>query len=213
MRLAFLLTILVLLASPVMADTIIDTTISDGGFISGLGPDHAFGQTFTVSTADTHLSRFSLFLEGFQPGTMQPMNLRGIVAEWNTAESRPGATLFVSGITQVVPAGLQEFAFTPEIDLARNERYVAFLSTIDVPQPPLGPGERLLYDVKVTRMNVLVNESLVFGAEEGPWSAFGLNEMWFKARLAATVVPEPATLLLVGVGIVGLAAVRRFPFI
>ena len=209
MQILVLALAMVFIAVPVSATTI-DTTTSDGGFISGLSSlGGAFGQTFTVTGVDTRLDRFSLFLEGFQPGTDRPMALRGLLAEWDNTLSRPGPVLFQSDIRFAILAGLQEFAFTPDLALITDHRYVAYLSTFGLESQP-----RQIYDVKLTREDVLPGENLVIGVLSGPWSAFpGGLDMWFKAQLSPVAVPEPMTLLLVAIGIAAAAVARRLRFV
>jgi hypothetical protein len=204
MPIVALLLLLFLAAVPVSATTI-DTTVSDGGFVSGLSSSGwAYGQTFTATGLDVQLDSFSLVLQGFQPGTDQPMALRGFVAEWDSTLNRPGAALFQSDIRYAVNINAnQEFSFTPDLVLTADHQYVAYLSTLGLES---FPEQR--YDVKKTRVDVLPGEGMVSGGASGPWGSFGDIDMWFKAQLSPVRVPEPGSLLLIVVGVVGLVGAR-----
>ena len=197
--------------------TVIDTTAPLESSWYPFGEDNTatYGQTFTI-TGDNILNSFSLYLTA---PAANPVDFRGYLYEWNGSRAT-GASLFTSADQQFTGSPSDtptEFSFsTGGITLEVGKTYVAFLSasglfdgiqsTVNMPYSgTFGTdaltGGTFVYYINGNDFSLLTTST---------WDkTYGVDDVWFKASLSSSKVPEPATLALFGLGFAGIAFSRR----
>ena len=121
---------LTLLAASMNANaTTIDTAAQTGsdfrclGISSGCG--QTFGQVFTVATADTYLSSFSLFPTAVSGGAL---TVQMSIYAWS-GNNKTGSVLFQSGAFTLPNNSTTALNYTPNVNLTQGMQYIAFLNT------------------------------------------------------------------------------------
>jgi hypothetical protein len=194
--------------APTFASTI-DTTTTDIGTIQTFGSANTatYGQTFFASGTD--LTDFSLYLRTGYTGHGS-LNLRGYIGAWDG--TKVSSILFESSTQTMNAAGtLQQFAFSPNLNVTLGSEYVAFLSISNLPSQPQST-------FGMPRSGYVIPGSFVYennGTDPSQWTSTAWYSVdgydaWFKASFASAV-PEPSTwaMLLLGFAGIGLMAYRR----
>ena len=140
-----------------------------------------------------------------------PLNVRGYIGSWDgTAAS---SILFESSTQTMNASGsLQEFAFSPNLNLSPGDQYVAFLSISNLPLQGDSTFGMPSADNQIAGEFVYLNNRLEPSLWGYPWGQgfVGENDVWFKASFTSAV-PEPSTwaMLLLGFAGLGFMAYRR----
>ncbi len=218
------LTVLAALAGAAHATTAIDTyptgpLTAGRNFFAPFGRPNitTYGQTFTAPTSDTNLTSFGLSLN-YRSGNVS--NFQFYVAPWG-GDRISAAPLYASPITATPGANdpLTDYVFTPQVNLVPGAKYVAFISTVDL------PGDRGSSDLYAAGTNDANSTNPYAGGgfvlTSGPnTSSTWTSDAWYTGLEATrdiafranftTAVPEPGSLaLIVGMTSAGLCLLRR----
>lgn len=200
------------------AATLIDTS----GGLTGAGvtpfgePDTAsYGQTFTVTGADTQLDSFSFRFDDYlNPDTV---DFAAYVFAWDGSKAS-GPQLFASGglssSNNGGSDGFEEFVFnTGGLVLSSGMKYVAFLSASNFFDGSSGSSlwELSNSDFYADGEFVFLNHGSDFDAvTQNAWNSISGRDTYFKASFSTPApVPLPASLPLVLLGVGSLALIRR----
>ena len=219
--LLFVAVLAMLFVGQVEAVTIIDTTPGWDG-INSIGffgePNFAtWGQTFTTNATDTILDNFTFWLDDAL--NFDFVDFAAYVMAWDGSKAT-GSVLFQSAPLSTTnnggQDGMEQFTLnTGGVGLAPNQQYVAFFSASNFFDSAEGAASMGFLGI-----NVYAGGGFVFAGNGSNFSLLTQNNVWntsFHEDVAFVVslssagqpIPEPSTLLLVGTGLVGLAAYRR----
>ncbi len=216
----FLLTALVAaaLTQPVVAQVTIGAarTTSVGTFTGGPGGVRSIGQSFTVPTLAPALSSFSLSLTNAFDGA----NLRFSAYIYRFDAATRSLTGAAAWSRATVAGSGNDFSFdlrtfdTGNVLLAPGSTYLFLLTTL---------GEAVAFPEAGNLLGASTADGYAGGALwasdaatnaalfAGGWSQVdGVADLAFTATFtSATVVPEPATVVLVGTGLLALGGLAR----
>jgi hypothetical protein len=168
-----------------------------------------YGETFTAPTnGDNNLQSFGFYMgSAYVAGDIQ---LSGYIATWTGTQA--GSILYSSLMVDYANTGDAFLSFnTGGLNLTAGGSYIAFLSVSQYYGLSVGeayasdggtiPGGSFAYFNNAGNFAELTSTA---------WDAAGQSPDWaVDLEFNGGSVPEPASFLLLGAGLVGLAAVRR----
>jgi len=190
------------ICSAVSADTIIDNSGATGGLNN---PQNVVAQTFVVPLIDSTLVRFALEPEGIRLNAGSPqVSVVGHVVRWDVTTNTPvGPLLYSSPATDVSMGSSSPVWFeVGSLDLIPGGTF-AFVGT-------MASGDDVGWGLRNSpgyASGYLVGSTGLVG---GIWTPEYGYDMAFRAEFTApTPIPEPSTLALLTLAVVGLFVVRR----